>query len=690
MVIGSPCGADTGSSRRGWGIQCFVRDDGGYTTLAMAVALLMCLTLAFGTAAAHWTMSRSADVQEVADATAMAGANCVAAFSTVAQVLDACVLTMGLAGAVVCGAALVVAAIPYLQAKAPAIMDVGRKILEARKGFARTAAQGLKTFEEALPALIMCNSASCASANSLGGTSYVGMAVPFPQSSKSDFSFLEDGLDGKEMEKDAEELAEASARKQEAHERAQEAKTRAWRADNIDNPMCLRSRASTLAGLSGSLNPYYTSVDAWEFEYARIRARNYYLRRYTQEHFTGGSVDDLQRSAARKQFFGYAYEAVGRMSCKDTEDTCSMKLSELPHTTSGVRSTRLYNDVVWPCTIEEAGRTLHCSLSCPGATGPFDGNASLSAIDSGSALMCEQCRMDVRAMGNVADASTNIDNGFEHYWRIIVNASKDYERARKDEIAAEKDMQKAAEKGRSAFDKAMEILSADRPKLCPPGAWGCVSVVCRPSSKAVPTELTQAFLSGTQLPSGAAVSAATLAPDEATKDNTILARAFDGLRSQVPAPAAGALDLVGSVTTMWGELLVNYGAGYGKVSDAAGRFLDGVEGVLGERVASWLRGKLSSLVSGASLQPADLRLRKPVVVNSQTVLDKAGYTTAGKARELLQELPASSGELVGYLRSKVIEYLGSGQFTIAELPIPGLEGVSIPLTIDLSKLGVTS
>ncbi len=694
MQTGNTCGASARHPR--WGLAWFLRDDGGYTTLAIAVALLMCLTLAFGTAAAHWAMARSADVQEVADATAMAGENCVAAFTTVAQVLDACVLTMGLTGAVVSGAGLVVAAIPLLQSKSVAIMDVGKKILNARKDFARSAASGLKKFETALPALIMANSASCASANSLNGASYVGMAIPFPQKSQTDYSFLEDGLDADEMDRNAKELAEASARKEEAHERAQAAKERAWRADNIDNPKCMRSRVDTLTDLGSSLNPYYATVDVWEFEYARVRARNYYARRYVQESPRNNGVEELQRSAAREQFYGYAYEAVDKMSCVDTPDVCSMNLEVLPHTTAMVRATRLYTDTVWPCTeeVEEEGEgagdiVLHCSLACPGATGPYVGKTSLRAIDRGYVLMCDVCRMDVRAMGNVADASTNINNGFEHYWRIVVEASEEYEAARKDEIAAEKDMQEAAEKGKSAFDKAMEMLSADRPKFCPAGAWGCVSVVARPSAEVVPTELTRSFLSGAQLPSGAAISGATLAPDEATKNNTILARAFDGLRA---GRNSITLDLVGSVTSLWGDLLVGYGSAYGSVSDAAEQFITKVEGVFGQRVASWLRDKLSALVKGASLQPADLRLRKPVLINSQTVMDKAGgnFGEFGDFRQVLRNLPSTPGELVALLRSRVLEELGTGEFTIAELTIPGLEGVTIPLTIDLSKLGVTS
>jgi hypothetical protein len=295
--------------------------------------------------------------------------------------------------------------------------------------------------------------------------------------------------------------------------------------------------------------------------------------------------------------------------------------------------------------------------------------------------------MDARAMGNVASASTNIDNGYEHYWRIVVEASEEYEAARKEQVEAEQEMQEAANEGADAFDRAMEALKVDRPKLCPPGAYGCVGVVCRQGSVSTPTELTSAFLTGTKLPRGAAVSAATLAPDQTTEHNTVLARAFDGLRGE---GGSLVLNLVGSVTGLWSDLLVGYGSAYGGLEMIGGRFLDGIEGLGGEKVASWLKKKVSGVVSASGLEPADLRLRKPVLVNSQTVLDKAGFTTVAKAREVIQRLPTSPQELVALMRSKVQERLGSGPVTIAEIPVPGLEGVKIPLTLDLSKLGVVS
>ena len=65
-------------------------------------------------------------------------------------------------------------------------------------------------------------------------------------------------------------------------------------------------------------------------------------------------------------------------------------------------------------------------------------------------------------------------------------------------------------------------------------------------------------------------------------------------------------------------------------------------------------------------------------------------TTVGEARTVIESLPESPEALVGVLRSHVQELLGVGEFTIAEIPVPGLEGVTIPLTVDLSKMGVTA
>ena len=122
------------------GIGAFVDDEGGYTSVAVALALLVSLSLVCSLVSVAWVQNRSADVQSVADSAALAGANVVAAYSTVATTLDACVLTLGLAGMVTLGAGLVVSAVPGLSAVGAETISAGVKMLDARREFAMSAA----------------------------------------------------------------------------------------------------------------------------------------------------------------------------------------------------------------------------------------------------------------------------------------------------------------------------------------------------------------------------------------------------------------------------------------------------------------------------------------------------------------------------------------------------------------------
>ena len=195
-----------------------------------------------------------------------------------------------------------------------------------------------------------------------------------------------------------------------------------------------------------------------------------------------------------------------------------------------------------------------------------------------------------------------------------------------------------------------------------------------------------ASLSGPKSAAGAAVSAATLAPDEATADNNVLSSFFDALGAG-DSLLGGAAD---GVMELWGRLLVGYGSAYGNVAETGGEFLDGLDGVLGGSVGSWLREQLKGVLRDAGLEPVDMRLRKPVLVSTQDVLDQAGLERVSTVRELVGSLPDSASAL-DFARAaglRLVEGVG-GSLTVAEVEIPGT-GLSIPLTVDLSGLGAAS
>lgn len=164
----------------------------------------------------------------------------------------------------------------------------------------------------------------------------------------------------------------------------------------------------------------------------------------------------------------------------------------------------------------------------------------------------------------------------------------------------------------------------------------------------------------------------------------MLVRSFEALSDELFEGDAGVL---GSVGALWSRLLEGYGAAMGNLDEAAGRVLDGIDGVFGTTVGSWLRDKLKQSIRDVGLEPADLRLRKPVVTNSQNVLDKAGYDHVSTARELVGKLPDSAdpSTLARALGQEVANELGEGEVTIAEIPIPGTD-LAVPLTVDVGQL----
>ena len=138
------------------GIDLFI-EDGAYTTVASAVSILVVLALLFSATGAVWTLSRSGDAQVAADATSLAGANVVCSYHTLATVLDATVLSLGLTGFAVAGAGLVGLLVPGANAAAAEALDTGIDIIRARNELAESASRGLERVESALPYLVAAN-----------------------------------------------------------------------------------------------------------------------------------------------------------------------------------------------------------------------------------------------------------------------------------------------------------------------------------------------------------------------------------------------------------------------------------------------------------------------------------------------------------------------------------------------------
>ena len=573
------------------------------------------------------------------------------------------------------------ACVPGLESGAAEVLNAGKEVLSLRSRVAKSAAEGLEAFEGALPALIVANSASCVSANSQGGARYLGCAVPVPTASQSDYGAFEGLDDGSELAESAEELAERSRKLEEVEKQAEDALMRGWMADCGNRPYSMYQRASTLSALTPAQNPYYPSTQGWNFGVPLSRAREYYAARIAAEEPLASDMESVTDSCCRRAFYVYALAKVRAGSYVELGDgSVSIDLPSLPHNTDEVRATELYTAKRWPCTWENGVRVLHSTSACPRAAGAGGGMASLYELEAGEVGHCEVCDMRVSCMGKVAAASTSIENGFEHWWREVVEASKDYERAFNEEARLQREMIPEAQEAKGIFERLIEELSVTRPRICPPGAYGCVSVVSRASGEAVPSELTDAFLTSQPLPQGVAVSAATLAPDARSSANNVLSRLADGAQD-----GSAASGLAGAAAGLWGQLLVAYSSSYESLESVVSDALDSLDVVGG--LGSWLRGKLTGAVEAAGLSPGDLRLKKPVLASSAEVLAQDGIDADGTIRQAVRSLADTDSYLEMARSLGVTAALSTFGDTIvvAEIPVPGTT-LTIPLEIDLKSL----
>ena len=674
------------------GIDLFI-EDGAYTTLSSAVVILVVLTLLFSSTAAIWSMSRAGDTQVAADSGALAGANVVSSYHTAATVVDASILSLGLAGFATIGTGLVAILIPGAEPVAGNMVDTGIEIIKTRNKFAKSASEGLQKIETALPYLIAARATQAVSAQDTDSVTYTGTALAVPRTSESDFVALE----GSEISTDAikdtsKDLERAADELQKASEETAKAKERAWLADcggsvpaSVGSCSCMWERTRSLAKLSGEQNPHYASSISWEPQVALDRAKTYYRQRLADEKPQGSSVETKAESAARKAFYTYASTEVNRAYVTEDGDEVASYIPLLPRNTDEVRATELYTDTVWPTSAIDGKTYLHYGTSCPNyKKGAPCGLASVAAYDGQD--KCNRCHFGVSSLGAVAAPSTSIENGFEYHFDRFKEALEDYVECRNKELELERQTEDEADRAGNAFDQAIKALSGERPRIAPPGRNGVVAFAVSGDITS-PDQLNSSFNAAVRLGDRGAISAAVLAPDEATAQNNVLSRFFSTLKER-SGGVAGVLD---GVMDVWGRLLVGYGDIQGsadELMDEMIKDLGGGSGALGS-IASWLGDTVSASVAALGLEPCDLRLRKPVLTDSANVIKSPGSDIAGlsQTQDKLRSIPLGVTDpkaLCEALEYQVERTISGTVFTLAEIPLPG--GGSIPLTVDVATL----
>ena len=674
------------------GIDLFI-EDGAYTTLSSAVVILVVLTLLFSSTAAIWSMSRAGDTQAAADSGALAGANVVSSYHTAATVVDASILSLGLAGFATIGTGLVAILIPGAELAAGDMVDTGIEIIKTRNKFAKSASEGLQKIETALPYLVAARATQAVSAQDTDNVTYTGTALAVPRTSESDFVALEGSEISTDVIKDtSKDLERAVDELQKASEETAKAKERAWLADcggsdpaSVGSCSCMWERARSLAKLSDIENPHYASSVTWEPQVALDRAKAYYRLRLANEAPQGSSVETKAESAARKAFYTYASAEVNRAYITEDGDRTTSYIPLLPRNTDEVRATELYTDAAWPTSTNDGKTYLHYGTSCPNyKKGTPGGLASVAAYDGQD--KCNRCHFGVSSLGAVAAPSTSIENGFEYHFDRFKDALEDYVECRNKELELMRQTEDEADRAGNAFDEAIKALSGERPRIAPPGRNGVVALAVSGAISS-PDELNSSFNTTVRLGDRGAISAAVLAPDDATAQNNVLSRFFSTLEER----SGGVVGVLDGVMDVWGRLLVGYGDIQGSADELMDEMIDDLGGGSGalSSIASWLGDTVSASVAALGLEPCDLRLRKPVLTDAANVIKSPGSDITGlsNAQDKLRSIPLGVTDpkaLCEALEYQVERTVSGTVFTLAEIPLPG--GGSIPLTVDVATL----
>ncbi len=672
-----------------------LRDDEGLTTAGMALSLLLTLALVFSAAQAWRIQSAASEVQNVADAAALAAQNEVAEFMIVVRVCDAVVLTLSLTSLAASGLGLVACCIPGGAGVGQTLLSAARSVSEARATFASRATSALNRLQQALPFVAAVNAAAVARANDGTANRYLAVALLSPLTAPSiavdddDSESVEEAVSG-----GADELQEDANEAKRALEDADAAKRTAFHHDcgaaasGASPGYCLYERAAVKAGLSGTANPLCHSVDTWSFSVAMARAKRYYAARLQQEAPENDSVEEVVRSVMRKKMFAYASALINAGYVHETDSSFDAYFPLMPKNTDEMRTTSLYTDNAYPYGDNGEDQTImHAWAGCPNA-GDATAWGSIQLMESEGFVTCPTCDFTAASLGKVFSASSTINNGFEYHYRIVADQAEKYQRAKNAAAPAIDAVKDGSEGLFDALREALEEAGGQRIEATPPGSKGVVALVANVGSQAADAGFSSLFAaSGGTLRTRAALSAATLVEDPGGEGESVIASFLDNVAADAGL-VGGAAD---AVLGCWSALLQGYSQGHSALVGAVRDGLNGLPLMESTGLGTWAADKLSALIESLGLAPADVDALRPVVVNTAHVASADGSAVGARLVDIkrqavafpLQSLDLFSSLITGSESAALQGAAGlSSGIEIARIEISGL-GISVPVTIAL-------
>lgn len=680
-----------GESRRSCDI---FHDEEGFSTVGVVLALLITLALIFTTAQVYEINTASAEIQEVADSTALAAENIVAEFYIVARVCDAVVLSMSLTGLLVIGVGVAALCIPATSAVSATLLKTGANILKERDSFAKKAAKSLNSLQKTLPYIAAANASAVASANKdkATGAHYFGFAILLPQEGEKIEIGAQGAADGllKTLDDEAEDIQSAGDEADRAAQKANEAKIRGFMHDCGNDPeYCLYERAGTLANMPASDNPLYRSVDTWSFSVALKRAQAYYPARFDGEAPTNDSVAEQSNSALRKRFYQYASKKIAEGYVHESgTGGFEAYFPLLPKNTEEMKETELYTEAVYPVTDEADDKHMvHAWNGCPHAQNAT-GYISIADLDGGEYEICPDCEFTVSSMGKVAAASSSIANGFEYHYNEVAKAAAEYQTERDDYAPQAEKVKGLVGDLFSGIGNCLEQMASARIEVAPPGRIGAIAIVANTTAHPASLGFESSFIGDAgSLGARAAISAATLVSDKPEQGATVISSILDGIKGESDSLGIEGADFV---LDAWSAVLFAYADGQHAIERGLDEMLSHIPFASASGLGKWASSEFSTAVKKLGLQPADMDAPKPAIVNSLHVLSNDDSSFSVRVISLKKAAGALSGNDVfaGAINALEREAITSikdydGRITIASIGFGGENSPSIPITIAL-------
>ncbi len=668
------------------------RDEKGITTVAMAVSILVSLALIFTGAQAYKVTSASAEIQEVADACSLAAESEVAEFLVVVKVCDATVLTMSLFAGASLGLGVVCACVPPLEGVSNSLVNIGNKALKARNNFADKAETGLNKLQQALPFLAAAAASSVASANNAGAMScdYSGCAFLLPQQGDKiqvgSITDLEESAE--DINDEISDIQKKAKEAEEAAEDAQEAKLEAFKLDCGNSPgYCQYERAGRFDWMPSSENPYYSNVDAWSFSVAFERAKSYYGYREGRESEPSGSVQEKASYFVRMRFYSYAYQKLETEGYVYENGTSfSANFPKLYKNLEEFRQTSLYTSAQFPVSQAEGEEkaTMHAWNGCPSCT-EVSGYDCIAALDSDVYVGCETCNFSVESLGNVASASTNISNGFEYHYDRIRQQAEKYQEAIERVSPLTDELKGIANPLFDSLTDALKSIGGCRISANPCGSVGAVAIVVNKAENSSDEGFENLFVSNAgTLGTRVAVSGAALVEDTSDSSADVINTLLDSFSEDSGTVVGGA----GLALDLWSSLLKTYEKGQQSLEKAISSTISTISLGTLSGLGEWAAEAFEDVISSVGLEPANLNVMKPAVLNTGHLASNSNDTFAVNYRKLRSQTisaSSSSGNIfqgISTWISNKFEAISESEITIAEIEFP-VGGALIPITISL-------